>query len=124
MIVRRVQDTGVVEAASTVLETTKFKAVVAEKEAKEKVDLQIRLEKILKAYNEAKKEVASKDTIIAKLQSQLMGQYQGGESSTLAISSSPARHPPTSPIIEIPPSPMPSGFQPVETYQHELEKLK
>lgn len=40
------------------------------------------------------------------------------------IASSPARPPPTSPIIQHPPSPMPFGFQSVETIQHELEKLK
>lgn len=115
MIVRRVQDTGVVEAASTVLETAKFNIAVAEKEAKERADLQNKLEIVLKAYNEEKKEVSSKDSTIAKLQSQLMGQYQRGESSTLAISSSPERLPPTSPIIEFPPSPMLSSFQPTET---------
>lgn len=40
------------------------------------------------------------------------------------IASSPTRPPPTSPIIEFPPSPMPSSFQPAKTIQHELEKLK
>lgn len=39
MIVKRVQDIGVVEAANTVLETTKFNVEVAEKEAKERADL-------------------------------------------------------------------------------------
>lgn len=55
MIVKRVQDIGVVEAPSTVLETAKFNVAVAEKEAKEKANLQLKLETILKAYNEAKK---------------------------------------------------------------------
>lgn len=34
MMVKRVQNTGVIEAASTVLETAKFSVVVAEREAK------------------------------------------------------------------------------------------
>lgn len=44
LMVKRVQSTGVVEAASTVLETAKFSVAVAEKEAKEKEALQIKLE--------------------------------------------------------------------------------
>lgn len=98
MIEKRVQDIGVVEATSIVLEMTKFSVAMAEKEAKERVDLQVKLEIILKAYNEAKKEVANRDSIIARLQSQLVEQHQGGESSTLIIASSPARPSPTSPI--------------------------
>lgn len=49
MMVKRVQTTGVVGAASTVLETAKFSVAVAEREAKEKADLQVKLETILKA---------------------------------------------------------------------------
>lgn len=60
-----------VEAASIMLETAKFSVPVAEREAKEKEDLQVKLEIILKAYNSAKEEVRGKDSIIAKLQSQL-----------------------------------------------------
>lgn len=59
MIVKRVRDTGVVEASSTTLEFAKFGMIVAEKEAKEKVDLHVKLERVLKAYNEAKIELAS-----------------------------------------------------------------
>lgn len=69
MMVKRVQSTGVVEAASTMLEIAKFSVAVAEKEPKEKEALQIKLETILKAYNSAKEEVRGKDRIIAKLQS-------------------------------------------------------
>lgn len=68
---KRLQNTGVVEVASTVLETTKFNVAVVEKGAMEKVALQTKLETILKAYNEAKGEAMSRDTIIAKLKSQL-----------------------------------------------------
>lgn len=82
MIVKRVQDIGVVEAASIVFKSAKFSVVVAEKEAKEKVDLQVKLEMFLKGYNEAKVEIAQRDSIIAKLKNQLAGQYQRGESST------------------------------------------
>lgn len=84
------------------MESAKFNVAVAEKEANEKVDLQVKLETILKAYNEAKGEIAHRDSIIAKLKNQLAGQYQKGESSTLLIASSPTRPPPTSPIIEFP----------------------
>lgn len=58
MAVKRVKDTGVVEAAGMILELEKFNMVVAEKEAKEKADLQVKLEVILKAYNEAQAEKA------------------------------------------------------------------
>ncbi|XP_057866686.1 uncharacterized protein LOC131074132 [Cryptomeria japonica] len=44
------------EAASTILEPAKFNVAVLEKEEKERVDLQTKLEIVLKAYNEAKKE--------------------------------------------------------------------
>lgn len=111
MIVKRVQDTGVVEAASIVLETAKFSVAMAEKEAQEKDNLQLKLKTILKAYNDAKEGIANRDNIIARLQSQLAGQYHPSESSTLMIASSLSRPPPTSPIIEYPPSPMPSSFQ-------------
>lgn len=124
MIVKIVQDTGVVEAASIVLETAKFSVVVVVKEAKERANLQLKLETILKAYNEAKEGIANRDNIITRLQSQLAGQHHLDESSTLMIASSPARPPSTSPIIEYPPSPMLFGFQSTETVQHELENLK
>lgn len=65
MIVKRVKDIGLVEAASTTLESAKFCMAVAEKEAKEKVDLQVKLEVVLKAYNEDKLEIAHKDNTIA-----------------------------------------------------------
>lgn len=58
MIVKRVKDIGVVEAAGTILESTKFNMAVAEKEAKEKADFQVKLEVKLKAYNEAQDEIA------------------------------------------------------------------
>lgn len=73
MIVKSVQDTRVVEATTTVLETAKFNIAVAEKEAKEKANLQLKLKTILKAYNEAKKGVANTDNIISRLQNQLAG---------------------------------------------------
>lgn len=78
----------------------------------------------MKAYNNAKEEVRGKDSIIARLQSQLIGQHQQGEPSTLMISSSPARPPPTSPIIEFPLSPAPSSSQMIEITPQELENLK
>lgn len=59
MIVKRFQDTGVVEAASTVLETAKFSVAVAEKEENEKANLHLKLETILKAYNKAKEGIAN-----------------------------------------------------------------
>lgn len=71
MIVKRVQNTGVVEATSTLLEIAKFSVAVEKNEAKEKIDLQVKLETILKACNSVKEEVRGKDSIIAKLQSQL-----------------------------------------------------
>ncbi|XP_059066259.1 uncharacterized protein LOC131857591 [Cryptomeria japonica] len=71
MIVKRVRDTGVVEAASTTLESAKFGMAVVEKEAKEKVNLQVNLEVVLKAYNEEKLEIASKDSTIAETESYL-----------------------------------------------------
>lgn len=74
IIVKRVQRIGVVEASNTVLEIEKFNVAVAEKEARERVELQARLEIVLKAYNNAKEEVMGKDSIIAKLKSQLVGQ--------------------------------------------------
>lgn len=74
MIVRRVHDTGVVEATSIILETAKFNVVVAKKEAKEKANLQLKLETILKAYNEAKEGIANQDNIISELKHQLAGQ--------------------------------------------------
>lgn len=79
---------------------------------------------VLKAYNEAKGEIAHKDSIIAKLQNQLAGKYHKGESSTLLIASSPTKPPPTSPIIEFPPSPITFGFEATETIQDEMEKLQ
>lgn len=39
IIVKRVQDIGVVEAASTILKTAKFSVAVVEKEAQEKANL-------------------------------------------------------------------------------------
>lgn len=62
-----------VEVANTMIETTKFSVVVADEKAKEKEDLQVNLETILKSYNSIKEEVIGKDSIIAKLQSQLTG---------------------------------------------------
>lgn len=40
------------------------------------------------------------------------------------IASSPTRPPPTSPIVEFPPSPMTSSFSATKTIQDEMEKLK
>lgn len=110
MIMKRVNDTKVVEATSTILESAKFYVVVAEKEAKENVDLQVKLELILKAYNEAKIEIAQKDSTIAKLKNQIVGKHQKGEFSTLMIASSIVKPPSTIPIIEFPPSPMTPSF--------------
>lgn len=124
MIVERVKDTRLVEATSTTLESTKFNMVVVEKQAKEKIDLQVKLEVILKAYNEAKLEVASKDITIAKLKSHIGGQQKKGESSNLMIASSPTRPPPTSPFIEFPLSLVTPRFQSTESIQDEMEKLK
>ncbi|XP_059070867.1 uncharacterized protein LOC131860527 [Cryptomeria japonica] len=42
----------------------------------QQVDLQVKLEVVLKAYNEAKLEIASKDNTIAELKDKLEGQYQ------------------------------------------------
>lgn len=39
------------------------------------------------------------------------------------IASSPARPPPTSPIIEFPPTPMTYGFEATETLEDEMEKF-
>lgn len=124
MIVKRVRDIRVVEAASTTLESTKFSMAVAEKEAKEKADLQVKLEVVLKAYNEAKLELASKDSTITELKSKLEGQHQRGESSQLMIASSLAKPRPSNPIIEFPPSPITPSFQLAENIQDEIERLR
>lgn len=124
MIVKRVKDTRVVEAARTILESTKFNMVVAEKEAKEKADLQVKLEAILKAYNGAKAKIAQRDSVIAKLKNQIAQKYHQGESSTLVIAYSPAKPPSTSPIIEFPLSPVNLSFQSTKFIQDEMEKLK
>lgn len=84
----------------------------------------MKLEVVLKAYNKAKIEIARKDNMIAKLKSQMVGQQQKSESSSLMIASSPTRPPPTSPIIEFPPSPETPSFQSVESIKYEMERLK
>lgn len=124
MVVRRVKDIGIVEATSTILESTKFNMVVAEKEAKEKADLQVKLEVILKAYNEAQVEIAQRDSMIPKLKNQIAGQHHQGESSTLMIASYLAKPPSASPIIEFPLSPMNPSFKSTKSIQDEMEKLK
>lgn len=124
MIVKRVRDTEAVEIASMTLESAKFGMVVAKNEAKAKVDLQVKLEVVIKANNEAKLEIARKDNTIAELKNKFGGQHEKRESSKLMIASSPVRPPPSSPIIKFQPSPMTPGFQSAENIQDEMERLK
>lgn len=124
MIVKRVKDIWLVEVVSTTLQSQKFNMEVVEREAKEKADILVKMEVILKAYNEGKVELAHKDKIIAKLKGQIEGPQEKGESSTLIIVSTPTTSPSIVPIIEFPPSPRTSGFQSSKTPWDEMEKLK
>lgn len=123
MIIKRVKDTCVKEATCMTLDSTKFCKVVVEKEAKEKEDLQAKLEVLLKAQNDAKLEITSRDKTIAELKARLEVHQQKGESSQLMIASSPSMPPPSSLIVEFPPSPMTSIFQSIDSAQDEIERL-
>lgn len=102
LLVKRVGETSGVEASNIILETTKFNVKVVEKDAREKEELRIKFETILKSYNELKTNLIQKDKLITKF-----SRAQDHRSPPLMISDKPAVASSSSPIIEFPPSPLP-----------------